>query len=293
MRKAAWFCRRQRLPFLCADVDCATSQANGADVQYRRRSVRRRIDMPEPVLIEVCVDSVASAVAAERGGAARVELCSDILEGGVTPSMGLIEAVRSHISIGLQVIIRPRGGDFCYEEDEIDIMKRDIAACKNLKVGGVVLGILDSEGHVNVEKTRELVELARPMNVTFHRAFDMAADLTRALEDVCAAGADRILTSGGEQKCLQGAETIARLVKAAGRRLTIMAGGGISLADAAAVIERTGVKEIHVGLASTISSPMVFRNPNISLGKASGREYQRVRVLEENVRKLHRAIARA
>ena len=249
--------------------------------------------MAKQVLIEVCVDSVASAVAAERGGAGRVELCSSLIEGGVTPSAGQIEAVRNKISIGLQVIIRPRGGDFCYTDDELDVMRRDILAAKNSRAGGVVLGVLDPDGNVNVACTRELVDLARPLNVTFHRAFDMSADLSRSLEDVCATGADRLLTSGGEQTCLQGVEAIARLVKAARGRITIMAGGGIRDNDAAFIIERSGVSEIHVGLRSPVPSPMLHRNPRVSMGKASGREYQRMQVLEENVRKLQRAISLA
>lgn len=247
--------------------------------------------MTEQVLIEVCVDSVASAMAAQRGGAARIELCSDLIEGGVTPSAGLIEIVRANVSLGLQVIIRPRGGDFCYTDEEIEVMSRDIVVAKNLGADGVVLGILDAEANVNVNRTRQLVQLAKPLNVTFHRAFDMAADLFRALEDVCATTADRLLTSGGEQKCLQGADTIARLAKAARGRIAIMAGGGIDHRDAATIVERTGVSEIHVGLSSPVASPMRHRNPRLSMGKVPGREYQRVQVLEESVRKLQTAIS--
>ena len=249
--------------------------------------------MAEQVLIEVCVDSVASAVAAQQGGAARIELCSDLIEGGITPSAGLIGLVRARVSIGLQVIIRPRGGDFCYSGEEVEIMRRDIAAAKELGADGVVFGILDADGHVNVHGTRQLVELARPLNVTFHRAFDMSADLFQALEDVCATGADRLLTSGGEQKCLQGAETIARLGRLSHGRIAIMAGGGIGHHDAAAIIERTGVREIHVGLSTPVPSPMRYRNPRLSMGKVQGREYERVQVLEESVRSLHSAILQA
>jgi len=249
--------------------------------------------MTEQVLIEVCVDSVASAVAAQRGGAARIELCCDLLEGGVTPSAGLIEGVRGNVSLGVHVIIRPRGGDFCYTDEEFEVMSRDIVIAKNLGADGVVLGLLNSDGHVNVERTRQLVDLARPLSVTFHRAFDMSADLFRALEDVCSTGADRLLTSGGEQKCLHGADKIARLMKAARGRITIMAGGGIGLHDVATIIERTGVSEIHVGLSSTVASPMLHRNPRLSMGKIQGREYHRALVLEESVRKLQTAISLA
>jgi copper homeostasis protein len=249
--------------------------------------------MTEQVLIEVCADSVASAVAAERGGAARVELCSDLLEGGITPSAGLIEVVRAEVSIGVQVMIRPRGGDFCYNDHEFKIMRRDLAMAKELGADGVVLGILHPDGTIDIARTQELIALARPLNVTFHRAFDMSVDLFRALEDIFATGADRLLTSGGEQTSAKGADIIARLVKASRGRISIMAGGGIGHKDAADIIEKTGVGEIHVGLGTSIASPMLYRNPRVSMGGAHGREYQRMQVLEENVRKLQRAISLA
>src|SRR5580704_10970814 len=247
--------------------------------------------MSDPILIEVCVDSVASAVAAERGGAERVELCSNLLEGGVTPSAGLIELVRARTSIGLQVVIRPRGGDFYYTPEEFETMRRDIVAAKKLGADGVVVGILHADGSVDIERTRELVELARPLGVTFHRAFDMSADLFRALECVCATGADRLLTSGGEKTALQAVEQIARLVEAARGRIAIMACGGINHHNAASIIEQTGVREIHVGLRSPVASPMLHRNSELTLGTAGDREYQRFQVLEENVLSLHRAVA--
>jgi copper homeostasis protein len=243
------------------------------------------------ILIEVCVDSVASACAAERGGAGRIELCSDLLEGGVTPSTGLIELVREKIEIGLHVMIRPRGGDFCYDEEEFEVMQRDVVNAKQLGADGIVFGILNLEGHVEMERTRQLVELAVPMSATFHRAFDMSADLFRALEDVCAAGADRILTSGGQQASVLGRDVIARLVAAAGEKVIIMPGSGVNEQNAAGLIQETGVREIHVGLRSSVPSPMRHQNPQVSMGAAKGGEYVRFRVLEESVRSLHRAIA--
>ena len=249
--------------------------------------------MSDRILIEVCVDSVASALAAERGGAGRVELCSDLLEGGVTPSAGLIELVRARTSIGLQVMIRPRGGDFCYTPEEFETMKRDIIAAKKLGASGVVVGILGADGSVDIERTRELVELARPLNVTFHRAFDMSADLFRALESICATGADRLLTSGGKKTALEAVQQIARLVEAARGRVAIMACGGINNQNAASIIEQTGVREIHVGLRSPVTSPMLHRNLELSMGTVAGGEYQRFQVLEENVLSLHRAVALA
>jgi copper homeostasis protein len=247
--------------------------------------------MADPVLIEICVDSVASAVAAERGGAARVELCSGLEDGGVTPSAGMIEAVRGKISIGLHVIIRPRAGDFCYTPEEFDIMRKDILAAKSRGTDGVVLGILNENGNVDLPRTRELVMLARPMNVTFHRAFDVSTDLFRALEDVCSTGANRLLTSGGEQNCIHGVETISKLVQLARGRIAIMAGRGINESNATSIIERTGVKEIHVGTSTYAAAPTLYRTPRISMGRSRGSEYQRIEVLEENVRKLKRAIS--
>jgi copper homeostasis protein len=249
--------------------------------------------MSDQVLIEVCVDSVASALAAERGGAARVEVCSNLLEGGVTPSAGLIELVRARTSIGLHVMIRPRGGDFCYTREEFETMRCDIIAARKLGADGVVLGILDAHGNVDIARTQQLVELARPLNVTFHRAFDMSADLFRALEDVCTTGADRLLTSGGEKSAVQAVHWIARLVKAARGRIAIMACGGIKPDNAASIIEQTGVKEIHVGLRSPVASPMLHRNPKIALGTAPAAEYQGFQVLEQDVLRLHRAVALA
>ncbi len=245
--------------------------------------------MKERVLIEVCVDSVASAVAAERGGAQRIELCGDLLEGGITPSIGMIELVRAKVDIALHLMIRPRGGDFCYSSDEFEIIHRDIEMASKLGADGVVFGILDAGGKVDTRRSRELVELARPLDVTFHRAFDMSADLLFALEDVCATGANRILTSGGQQTALEGLDCIAGLVKAAKGRIAIMPGSGIRENNIRRIVEESGAREIHTGMCSVLDGPMHFRNPRIVMGKEPGREYRRTVVLEENVRSLCRA----
>ncbi len=246
--------------------------------------------MHDSISIEICVDSVSSAVAAERGGATRIELCSDLLEGGITPSAGLIELVRARTSVGLQIMIRPRGGDFCYNTDEFETMQRDILAAKKLGADGVVLGVLHPDARVDIDRTRRLVEQARPLTVTFHRAFDLSADLFPALEDICAAGADRILTSGAEPSAAQAVNTIAGLVQAARGRIAIMACGGIREQNAAWIIEQTGVKEIHTGLRSAASLPNHHTQPKISLGTVAGLEYQSFQVREEDVRKLRRAV---
>jgi copper homeostasis protein len=240
----------------------------------------------KPVAVEVCVESPASALAAERGGAARIELCSDLLEGGLTPSAGLIEVVRQKISVGLQVMIRPRGGDFLYSPEEFEIMHRDIQVAKHLGADGVVFGILEPGGNVDLKNTRQLVDFARPLSVTFHRAFDMSADLLRALEDVAICGADRVLTSGGQATAALGQKVIAELIRVANGRVIVVPAGGIAGSEVRQLVEGTGASEIHVGLGNMVASPMRYRNERVSLGSTRGREYQRLVVLEDSVRNL-------
>jgi copper homeostasis protein len=242
--------------------------------------------MSSGISVEICVESVASAIAAERGGAVRVELCSGLVEGGLTPSTGLIEMTRAAVSLGVHVMIRPRGGDFCYDDSEFEIMRRDIAAAKSLGANGVVFGILKPNGDIDSGRTRQLVELARPLEVTFHRAFDMTADLSRALEELCAARVNRVLTSGAGQTAWEGRATIAKLVAQAQGRIAIMAGSGIKPENALALVEQTDVRDVHAGLRSSVAGPMLFRNPRISMGAVEGREYERFSVLEENVKRL-------
>jgi copper homeostasis protein len=243
-----------------------------------------------PVL-EVCVDSLESALAAEQGGATRVELCSGLAEGGITPSAGLIATVRQKISITLHVMIRPRPGDFYYSSDEFGAMQRDVLMAKQLGADGVVFGILDLDGSVDIARTRQLVDLAAPLQSTFHRAFDMSIDLSRSLEDVIKTGAHRILTSGGGQKAMDGAGTLKSLVDAAGKRIVVMACGGINAANAQAVIAKTGVREIHAGLRTPVDSPMRTRNEKLSLGTLSGVEYRRFVVRKEDVEQVVRAMS--
>jgi copper homeostasis protein len=250
--------------------------------------------MKSKTLLEISLDSVESAIAAQRGGASQVELCSNVLEGGTTPSAGMLATVRKEISIGLQVMVRPRGGDFCYSALEFEVMKRDILMAKQLRADGIVLGILRRDGAVDLARTGELVELAQPVGVTFHRAFDMTLDLSKSLEDVVKAGATRILTSGGEASAENATDTIRGLVDAARGRIAIMACGGVREHNAKQIIEATGVREIHVGhggVEVAVASQMQHRNEKLSMGSLPGREYGHFVVSEERVRSLVRALS--
>jgi copper homeostasis protein len=242
--------------------------------------------MNNDVALEVCVDSVESAVEAEQGGAQRVELCSGLPEGGITPSVGLLASVRKVVSIDVNVMIRPRGGDFCYSHGEIAAMERDISVAKQEGADGVVFGILNLDGNVDVELVQRLVQWASPMRVTFHRAFDMSSDLFQALRDLASTGVCCVLTSGGRQSVMEGAETIRRLVTTANSGIRIMAGGGVEAGNVAAVMEQTGVREIHASLRVAAPSPMRYRNKDVSMGTLHGVEYQRFVVDRAMVKKM-------
>ncbi|HMG84460.1 MAG TPA: copper homeostasis protein CutC [Terracidiphilus sp.] len=237
--------------------------------------------------LEICVDSVESAIAAATGGAKRIELCSALSEGGITPSTGLISAVRSAVKIDVFVIIRPRGGDFVYSDPELDVMHKDILEAKARKVDGVVLGILTEAGAVDITRMRQLIEIARPLQVTFHRAFDLARDMDRALEDVIACGADRILTSGGKPDAMRGATKIAQLLQKAGGRIGIMAGGGIRASNVRTVALMTGVREVHTSLSKDVESKPSDGGAEFGARLNSHKSF---RVLEHDVRAFKSAL---
>lgn len=204
------------------------------------------------ILVEACVDSVASALAAERGGAGRLELCAALFDGGTTPSAGMIAACRAAASIPLFVMIRPRGGGFVYSDAEGDVMRRDIASARELGADGVVIGALRPDGSVDIPLVRSLVDVARGIPVTFHRAFDLTPDLEQSLESLVDAGVQRVLSSGGAPTAAEGAAQLAKLVRQAGSRLVVMAGGGIRADNVRSVVSLSGVREVHVRLTRLV-----------------------------------------
>jgi copper homeostasis protein len=200
-------------------------------------------------LFELCVETLPAAQAAEQGGADRIELCERLDIGGVTPGEKLISTTIQTLSIPVHVLIRPRGGDFMYSSGDFDLIRQQIQWVRQAGAAGVALGVLLADGRVDVERSRELVEMARPMRVTFHRAFDRAPDLDEALEAVIRTGADCLLTSGGEPDVLAGVKHLKRLVIQSSNRIQIMAGGGLKLASMVEVLEQTGLRCLHGSLA--------------------------------------------
>jgi copper homeostasis protein len=226
-------------------------------------------------LLEISVATLGAALAAERGAADRIELCKDLSLGGLTPDADLFSAVRAQVRLPIFVMIRPCAGDFVYSTAELAKMKRSIASAKESGMDGVVLGVLTKDHRVDVERTRQLVELAKPLPVTFHRAFDEAADLRQALEGVIQSGAHRILTSGGAKSAPQGAAVLAELVAAAEDRVAIVPGAGINAVNVLQLARQTGAREFHSGLSTMLPY--------------SCDDYKK---LEDEVRKLADAISR-
>jgi len=201
-----------------------------------------------PILVEACVDSVASALAAERGGARRLELCDALFDGGTTPSAGMIAACKEAVSIPVFVMIRPRGGGFVYSDVERDVMRRDVVAARDLGADGVVIGGLRSDSSIDLGLVRCLGEAAHELPVTFHRAFDLTPDPQAALESLVDAGVQRVLTAGGASTAAEGASVLAKLVRQAGSRLVVLAGGGVREENVQTLVSVAGVREVHVRL---------------------------------------------
>lgn len=230
---------------------------------------------PSPVTLEVCANSVTSAIAAQEGGAARVELCENLAEGGTTPSYGQMILARKHLHIKLYVLIRPRRGDFLYTDLEYEVMQADIRNCIEAGCDGVVIGMLNADGTIDVERCTELVRLARQwgLGVTFHRAFDMCADQYVALEQIIEMGCERILTSGGKSTAMEGATVLNHLIEKAAGRISIMAGSGITESNVADLVHFTGATEVHSSARVNYPGKMQYQNDHILMGNSIADEY--------------------
>lgn len=218
--------------------------------------------------IEICANSVLSCVEAQKGGAYRVELCAGIPEGGTTPSYGEIVVARELLDIKLNIIVRPRGGDFLYSDIEHQIMLRDIEIAKKLGVDGVVFGCLTADGEIDMKRNKELVDAAQGMSITFHRAFDMCKDPFKSLEQIITLGFDRLLTSGQQPKGVEGVSLIKQLVEKANNRIIVMPGGGIDEENIVTIAKETNASEFHFSARETVNSKMEYRNPHLKMGAA-------------------------
>lgn len=216
------------------------------------------------IIFELCAENIDACVAARDGGASRIELCSALSEGGLTPSHGLIHEAVRRSGLPIHALLRPRGGDFVYTDAEFDVMCEDLRHMRQLGVSGAVLGVLKEDGTVDVERTRELVKIAGPLDTTFNRAFDQTSSLDKALEDVISTGCKRVLTSGGERDVVTGAISLALLVKQAEGRIEIAVGGGLRLKNAAAVARATGARHFHGSIRRVADGPMLYDGPDVA-----------------------------
>jgi len=237
--------------------------------------------------IEIVVYNIESALKAQEGGADRLELCDNPGEGGTTPSYGTIELVRQNVSLDLYVMIRPRGGDFCYSSYEFHSMKRDLSQSQKLSVDGAVFGILNPDGTIDKKRCKELIDRYKPLKFTCHRAFDMTRDPFEALEDCIEVGFDRILTAGQQAQASKGADLIGELIKRAAGRIAIMPGSGVNENTVEDIIRKSGAKEIHFSATAFRESAMQFRNQQIAgMGSDEGAEFKLRTVDPERVRKM-------
>ncbi len=238
----------------------------------------------ENYILECCVDSVESAINAAKGGASRLELCSNLVIGGTTPDTALVREIRKYTDIRIHALIRPRFGDFCYTAHEMEIMKSQIRALKESGVEGVVIGVLDEAGNLDIPKMQELLREADEMSVTLHRAFDMCRNPYQALEEAIALRIDTILTSGQKQSAWEGRELLAKLVEKADGRIDIMAGAGIGASVIEKLIPVTKGTSYHMSGKVTLDSSMKYRKADVSMGLPSLSEYEIWQTSEELVR---------
>ncbi|MCA0013064.1 copper homeostasis protein CutC [Mesorhizobium sp. B292B1B] len=228
-----------------------------------------------PPLIEICVEGIDGLLAAQAGGADRVELCASLVEGGITPSLGTVRAALDQAIVPFHVMVRPRGGDFLYSETEYRSMLADVAALRDLGVSGVVFGCLTAQGTIDERRMSELTEAAGGLNVTCHRAFDMTRDPAEALEALIRCKVGRVLTSGQRDTAMEGLSLLADLVRQGGDRIVILGCGGLDLGNIAEVRQRTGLSEMHFAALKEVPSAMRYRNPKVGMGGSDlDREYR-------------------
>jgi copper homeostasis protein len=240
------------------------------------------------MIIEACVNSAISAIEAQKGGADRVELCENLHDGGTTPSAGAIRFARKNLHIGLFVMIRPRGGDFLYSDDEFEIMKEDIKVARELGADGVVFGILKPDGTIDLKRMKTLVDLARPMRITCHRAFDMTTNPFQAMEDLITLGIGRILTSGQQKTAPEGAALIGELINESNGRIIIMPGSGVKEDNIEELIWKTGATEVHIHLEKQQPSQMIFKQTNVYMGIPDQSEFEYTLTDWERIQKVRR-----
>lgn len=241
-------------------------------------------------ILEACVDSVASALAADRGGADRLELCSNLVIGGTTPDIALFKEIRKHSRIPVRALLRPRFGDFCYDEYEYEILLEDVRMFREAGAEGVVIGGLNPDGTLNLKEMERLVKEAGDMGVTLHRAFDMCVNPVKSLREAISIGIDTILTSGQRENCLLGKENIARFVEEAGENLTILVGAGVNSGVIATMYEATGAAAFHMSGKVTRDSAMTFRRDSVSMGLPGLSEYEIWETKEQNIREARRVL---
>lgn len=220
--------------------------------------------MPGPALLELCAFTIQSCLIAERAGAARIELCDNPIEGGTTPSYGTIRQARERVGIRLYPIIRPRSGNYFYDDDEWEIIRRDIAACKELGCNGISVGAATLHAEIDTERMKRIVQWAHPMGVTCNRVFDGTPDLFQALEDLIDCGCERVLTSGGKSSAPEAGDILARLVQQAGSRIRVMPGAGINSRNLATLRQECGAREYHASARKVAPNPLTYVNTQVS-----------------------------
>jgi copper homeostasis protein len=241
-------------------------------------------------ILEACVDSVESAMEAVKGGANRLELCNNIIIGGTTPNINLFELIKEKTNIKINVLIRPRYGDFCYTEDEFEIMKRDIRMFKRAGANGVVIGILKSDGTLDIARMKELIEQAKGMQITLHRAFDVCRDAFATLEEAKKLGINSILTSGQKNKCTQGRELLKELVEKSEDKIEILIGSGINSSNVEDIVSYTKSYAVHTSGKIEIESDMKYRKEDISMGFPILSEYVILRTESEEIARVREVL---